>query len=164
MTLSLSESTANLPELLTVQETAEYLKVPLPTIYYLAQRGQLPAVQIGGRWRIKRHLLDRKLDVVTLSLDEWAKSIIGSDSLNKNGGIFIRPSNEADEKTDVFVTTSAETDTRTLGLRDEFAGCVLHILEQENHSMPVWHFTTTKSTLINTLNHIRDAIREERKK
>ncbi len=70
MTLSLSESTANLPELLTVQETAEYLKVPLPTIYYLAQRGQLPAVQIGGRWRIKRHLLDRKLDVVTLSLDE----------------------------------------------------------------------------------------------
>jgi excisionase family DNA binding protein len=46
-------------ELMTVKETAEYLRIPLPTVYYLVQRGQLPAVQIGGRWRIKRSLLDR---------------------------------------------------------------------------------------------------------
>ena len=44
---------------MTVKETAEYLRIPLPTVYYLVQRGQLPAVQIGGRWRIKRSLLDR---------------------------------------------------------------------------------------------------------
>jgi excisionase family DNA binding protein len=50
---------APLPELMTVKETAEYLRIPLPTVYYLVQRGQLPAVQIGGRWRIKRSLLDR---------------------------------------------------------------------------------------------------------
>ena len=37
------------PELMTVKETAEYLRIPLPTVYYLVQRGQLPAVQIGGR-------------------------------------------------------------------------------------------------------------------
>ena len=48
-----------LPELMTVKETSEYLRIPLPTVYYLVQRGQLPAVQIGGRWRIKRILLDR---------------------------------------------------------------------------------------------------------
>src|SRR4029079_12231967 len=47
------------PELMTVKETAEYLRIPLPTVYYLSQRGQLPAIQIGGRWRIKRSLLDR---------------------------------------------------------------------------------------------------------
>jgi excisionase family DNA binding protein len=47
------------PELMTVKETSEYLRIPLPTVYYLVQRGQLPAVQIGGRWRIKRSLLDR---------------------------------------------------------------------------------------------------------
>ena len=47
------------PELMTVKETAEYLRIPLPTVYYLVQRGQLPAIQIGGRWRIKRSLLDR---------------------------------------------------------------------------------------------------------
>ena len=46
-------------ELMTVKETANYLRVPLPTVYYLVQRGQLPAVQIGGRWRVKRRLLDR---------------------------------------------------------------------------------------------------------
>ena len=45
--------------LLTVKETAEYLRIPLPTVYYLVQRGQIPAIQIGGRWRIKKSLLDR---------------------------------------------------------------------------------------------------------
>jgi excisionase family DNA binding protein len=45
--------------LLTVKETAEYLRIPVPTVYYLVQRGQLPAVQIGGRWRVKKDLLDR---------------------------------------------------------------------------------------------------------
>ena len=34
--------------LLTVKETAKYLRIPLPTVYYLVQRGQLPAIQIGG--------------------------------------------------------------------------------------------------------------------
>src|SRR4029077_5544304 len=45
--------------LLTVKETAKYLRMPLPTVYFLVQRGQLPAIRIGGRWRIKRLLLDR---------------------------------------------------------------------------------------------------------
>ena len=49
------------PELMTVKETAEYLRIPLPTVYYLVQRGQLPAIQIGGRWRIKRSLLDSEI-------------------------------------------------------------------------------------------------------
>ena len=48
-----------MPELLTVKETAKYLRIPLPTVYYLVQRGQLPAIQIGGRWRIKKSALDK---------------------------------------------------------------------------------------------------------
>ena len=47
--------------LLTVKETAEYLRIPLPTVYYLVQRGQIPAIQIGGRWRIKKASLDRDI-------------------------------------------------------------------------------------------------------
>jgi excisionase family DNA binding protein len=50
-----------LHNLMTVKETAEYLRIPLPTVYYLVQRGQLPAVQIGGRWRVKRDALDRNV-------------------------------------------------------------------------------------------------------
>ncbi|HEY1771322.1 MAG TPA: response regulator [Chthoniobacterales bacterium] len=45
--------------LLTVKETAKYLRIPLPTVYYLVQRGQLPAIQIGGRWRVKKDSLDK---------------------------------------------------------------------------------------------------------
>ena len=47
--------------LLTVKETAEYLRIPIPTVYYLVQRGKIPAIQIGGRWRIKRSSLDRDI-------------------------------------------------------------------------------------------------------
>ena len=47
--------------LLTVKETAEYLRIPIPTVYYLVQRGKLPAIQIGGRWRIKKSTLDRDI-------------------------------------------------------------------------------------------------------
>lgn len=47
--------------LLTVKETAKYLRIPLPTVYYLVQRGQLPAIQIGGRWRIKKNVLNKDI-------------------------------------------------------------------------------------------------------
>ena len=47
--------------LLTVKETAKYLRIPLPTVYYLVQRGQLPAIQIGGRWRMKKNALDKDI-------------------------------------------------------------------------------------------------------
>lgn len=50
---------ASMHNLMTVKETAEYLRIPLPTVYYLVQRGQLPAVQIGGRWRVKKDAIDR---------------------------------------------------------------------------------------------------------
>ena len=54
-------SEAPIHNLLTVKKTAEYLRIPLPTVYYLVQRGQIPAIQIGGRWRIKKSSLDRDI-------------------------------------------------------------------------------------------------------
>ena len=53
---AVSESPNN--NLLTVRETADYLRVPLSSLYYLVQRGQTPAIQIGGRWRIKKPSLE----------------------------------------------------------------------------------------------------------
>ena len=58
------------PELMTVKETAEYLRIPLPTVYYLVQRGQLPAVQIGGRWRIKTSTVTRLREDITTPLPQ----------------------------------------------------------------------------------------------
>lgn len=57
------------PELMTVKETSEYLRVPLPTVYYYIKNGQIPAVQIGGRWRVRRSEVDR---VVLKNKDEPA--------------------------------------------------------------------------------------------
>jgi len=54
-------SEAPIHNLLTVKETAEYLRIPLPTVYYLVQRGKIPAIQIGGRWRIKKSALDHDI-------------------------------------------------------------------------------------------------------
>ncbi|MDZ4815392.1 MAG: response regulator [Verrucomicrobiota bacterium] len=49
------------PNLITVKEAAAYLRIPIPTVYYLVQKNQLPAVQIGGRWRIKKDELDSQI-------------------------------------------------------------------------------------------------------
>jgi len=85
--------TEELPDLITVKETSKYLRIPLPTVYYLVQRGQLPAVQIGGRWRIKRKLLDRDIlkneqtlrPVVMVIDDEEAIRGLFSKFLSKSG-------------------------------------------------------------------------------
>jgi excisionase family DNA binding protein len=65
-----TNNNASGPDFLTVKETAEYLRIPTPTVYYLAQRGQLPAVQIGGRWRIRKDLIDK--DILKLDVKEPA--------------------------------------------------------------------------------------------
>jgi excisionase family DNA binding protein len=37
--------------LLTVDELSAYLKIPKPTVYYLAQTGRIPASKVGRHWR-----------------------------------------------------------------------------------------------------------------
>lgn len=49
------------PDVLTVDELAEYLKVPKSTIYKLAQEGRLPAQKVGRHWRFQRAAIDRWL-------------------------------------------------------------------------------------------------------
>jgi excisionase family DNA binding protein len=65
--------------LLTVKETAAYLRIPLPTVYYLVQRVQIPAVQVGGRWRIKKTSLDR--DILREEKQEQRTVLVVDDDL-----------------------------------------------------------------------------------
>jgi len=44
---------------MTIQEVADYLHVSQDLIYRLAQKGKIPASKVGGRWRLKRELIDR---------------------------------------------------------------------------------------------------------
>ena len=47
-------------EILTVDELQNYLKIPKPTLYALAQHARMPAAKVGKHWRF------RKTDI-----DEW---------------------------------------------------------------------------------------------
>lgn len=41
-------------EILTVEEAAEYLRIPVSTVYRLAQQGRMPACKVGRQWRFFR--------------------------------------------------------------------------------------------------------------
>jgi excisionase family DNA binding protein len=43
---------------MTVEETAEYLKMPKDTTYDLCKRKGFPAVKLGKQWRVHKDSLD----------------------------------------------------------------------------------------------------------
>jgi len=44
--------------LVTPKEAATALRIPLPTVYYLIKQGKIPALRVGGRWKIEWGKLD----------------------------------------------------------------------------------------------------------
>jgi len=48
--------------ILTVRETAAYLRMNRMTIYRLAQAGKIPAFKVGGNWRFDREVLNRWIE------------------------------------------------------------------------------------------------------
>ena len=49
-------------EVMTIQEVSEYLKIPLSTMYYLAQKGKVPCRKVGKHWRFRKSVLDKWLE------------------------------------------------------------------------------------------------------
>jgi excisionase family DNA binding protein len=45
-------------EMLTPNEVAEYLKVPIETVWRWCRKGTLPAAKIGKYWRIPKNELE----------------------------------------------------------------------------------------------------------
>ena len=48
--------------IMDIREVASYLKMREQTVYRLVKRGKLPALKIGGSWKIKKEHLDRLFD------------------------------------------------------------------------------------------------------
>ncbi len=48
-------------DILTVRELAAYLRIPISTIYKLAQEGSLPGQKVGRHWRFRKVVIDRWL-------------------------------------------------------------------------------------------------------
>jgi excisionase family DNA binding protein len=51
-----------LPEVMTIEETSRYLRVPLSSLYRLAQSGKIPCQKVGRHWRFRRQALERWLE------------------------------------------------------------------------------------------------------
>lgn len=47
----------NPPEILTISEAAQYLRISLSSLYKLAQDGRIPAQKVGKHWRFHRQTL-----------------------------------------------------------------------------------------------------------
>jgi excisionase family DNA binding protein len=54
--------TQTLPELLTPEQTADYLQMSVGEVVELLNSGEMPASQIAGKWRIRRSKLDEWID------------------------------------------------------------------------------------------------------
>ena len=48
-------------EILTADETADYLKVDVKTVYRLVKQGKIPGRKVGGNWRFRKDVLDEWL-------------------------------------------------------------------------------------------------------
>jgi len=46
------------PDVLTLNEVAEYLRIPRSTTYKLAQEGKIPGVKVGRHWRFHKEAVD----------------------------------------------------------------------------------------------------------
>ncbi|MCS7308587.1 MAG: helix-turn-helix domain-containing protein [Armatimonadetes bacterium] len=45
------------PEVMGVQELAEYLRISVHTVYRLAEQGRIPGRKVGKRWRFHREAI-----------------------------------------------------------------------------------------------------------
>lgn len=61
-------------QIMGLRETAEYLNIKEQTAYKLLQKNKLPALKIGGQWKVKKEHLDKMFDeMLQSSLDNMRK-------------------------------------------------------------------------------------------
>lgn len=48
--------------IMTIEEVADYLKIPKSTVYKLAQEGRIPRQKVGRHWRFRKETIDMWLD------------------------------------------------------------------------------------------------------
>ena len=52
----------SIPEIMTIGETAEYLRISQSSLYKLAQDGRIPCQKVGRHWRFRKEAIDRWLE------------------------------------------------------------------------------------------------------
>lgn len=51
-----------LPFVLTIEEASKYLRIPLSSLYKLAQGGKIPCQKVGRHWRFRKEAVDHWLE------------------------------------------------------------------------------------------------------
>lgn len=51
-----------MPEIMTLQQVAEYLKFSKDKVYQMANAGKIPAIKIGKQWRFDKNDLEKWID------------------------------------------------------------------------------------------------------
>lgn len=46
-------------EIMTIQEASDFLRIPLSSLYKLAQQGKIPCQKIGRHWRFHKQALEK---------------------------------------------------------------------------------------------------------
>lgn len=52
----------DLPQVLTIEEASKYLRIPLSSLYKLAQDAKIPCQKVGRHWRFRKAAIDLWLD------------------------------------------------------------------------------------------------------
>ena len=79
----------NTHRLMSVEEAAEYLRMPKNTLYIKLQSGEVPASKLGKCWKIYQDELDKWLEVnrknpVPLTFEEQNAAILASNRRKPN--------------------------------------------------------------------------------
>lgn len=54
--------TSSLPDVMTIEETAQYLRIAKSSLYKLAQEAKIPCQKVGRHWRFRKETIDRWLE------------------------------------------------------------------------------------------------------
>lgn len=50
------------PQVLTIEEASKYLRIPLSSLYKLAQDAKIPCQKVGRHWRFRKVTINHWLD------------------------------------------------------------------------------------------------------
>jgi len=54
--------TDDFPLVMTIEEASRYLRIPLSSLYKIAQDGKIPCQKVGRHWRFRKETIDHWLD------------------------------------------------------------------------------------------------------
>ena len=71
----------DLPEIMTIGEAAQYLRISSSSLYKLAQTRRVPCQKVGRHWRFRKEALDRWLEAIPVNDNPPMLSVTASSEI-----------------------------------------------------------------------------------